>query len=65
MGLKEVWVLLAMLSIILMMLSFYEVRRITDYFKITKKLTKLYIQFGLLAFWGFITLIALGKAGVG
>lgn len=65
MELREWWVFWSLISVMLMMMSIYEGKRIIKHFKITNRSTQFYIMGGLIGFWGFIALIALGRAGVG
>lgn len=62
-GFHPAWMLLMVISVIMVFVSFYEGKRLTQ--NITKKSTKFYVQFSIIAVWGVIALFALGKAGYG
>lgn len=60
-GFHPVWFFLIIFSCIMAVISFYEGKNITR--NIEKKSSKIYVQIALLAFWGFLILFALDKAG--
>lgn len=55
------WFLLVIFSTIMVFVSFYERKRVTS--NIQKTSTKIYVQCCLIAFWGFLLLVALDKVG--
>ncbi|AUR52106.1 hypothetical protein [Aquella oligotrophica] len=57
-----VWFGIAMFSVIMFFVSFYEVPRLIR--TSLPKRTKIYITITILAIWGFLMIFALAKAGV-
>jgi len=57
-----VWFGIAMFSVIMFFVSFYEVPRLIR--TSLPKRTKIYLTITVLAIWGFLALFALAKAGV-